>query len=100
MSTIAVTLRMRVCYYAHSWCVQRMSAIACVSGLLQYVFPAGSAQKTCWLTVPPTIFHFYLQWEMQTNQKGGIRLIPNCKPRKRALLGGSGGMLPQKSFEK
>ena len=96
VSTVAVTRRMRVCYYAHAWCVQRMSAIACVSGLLQYVFPAGSAQKTCWLTVPPTISHLYFQWLMQTIHKGGFRLIPDCKPRKRALLGGLGACPPRK----
>ena len=33
-------------------------------------------------------------------QKGGFPLFPDFKPRKRPLLGGSGGMPPQKIFEK
>ena len=72
VSTIAVTGRMR--------CL--CNVIACVSGLLQYHFP-----------LIPSVADAEIQ-------KEGFRLIPDCKPRKRSLLGGFGGILPQKIFEK
>ena len=56
--------------------------------------------NTCFLLADCSSDHFPLIPSVaDADNSEMFRLIPDCKPRKPALLGGSGGMPPQKSFE-